>query len=79
VGGPVDSIPNITTKVTRINVYGKYALEKNSGIRVDYIYDRYSSDDWTWQTWTYADGTQLVQNPIQKVNFFLASYFYRWR
>jgi MtrB/PioB family decaheme-associated outer membrane protein len=79
VGGPVDSIPNITTKLTRVNVYGKYALEKNAGVRLDYIYDRYSSDDWTWQTWTYADGTQLVQNPIQKVNFFLVSYYYKWR
>ena len=78
-GAPIDSIPNITTKLTRITVYGKYALEKNSGIRLDYVYDRYSSDDWTWQTWIYADGTRLVENPVQKVNFFLVSYYYRWR
>jgi MtrB/PioB family decaheme-associated outer membrane protein len=78
-GAPIDSIPTITTKLTRITVYGKYALEKNSGIRLDYVFDRYSSDDWTWQTWMYADGTRLVENPVQKVNFFLVSYYYKWR
>jgi len=76
---PVPSIPDITTKLTRVTVYGKYALEKNAGIRLDYIYDRYSSNDWTWATWMYADGTRLVENAVQKVNFFLISYYYRWR
>ncbi len=79
LGNAVPTIPTITTKLTRINLYGKYALEKNSGIRLDYIYDRFSSDDWTWATWIYADGTRLVENPAQKVNFFLLSYYYRWR
>jgi len=26
-----------------------------SGIRLDYIYDRYKTDDWTWSNWMYAD------------------------
>jgi hypothetical protein len=78
-GAIVASIPDITTKLTRLTVYGKYALEKNAGFRLDYIFDRYSSNDWTWATWMYADGTRLVENPVQKVNFFLISYYYRWR
>jgi len=79
-GGRPDRLhPEHHHQLTRITVYGKYALEKNSGIRLDYVYDRYSSDDWTWQTWMYADGTRLVENSLQKVNFFLVSYYYRWR
>jgi predicted porin len=78
-GAAITSIPDVTTKLTRISVYGKYALEKNAGIRLDYVYDRYSSDDWTWATWMYADGTRLAENPVQKVNFFLVSYYYKWR
>src|SRR5882672_3059369 len=78
VGNPIASLPDATTKLTRLNVYGKYALEKNSGVRLDYIYDRYQTDDWTWSTWMYADGTTLSQNPNQKVNFFAASYYVKF-
>jgi MtrB/PioB family decaheme-associated outer membrane protein len=76
---PIASLPDITTKLTRINLFGKYALQKNSGVRLDYIYDRYKTDDWTWSTWMYADGTTITQNPDQKVNFFGVTYYYRWQ
>ena len=78
-GASVPSIPTITTKLTRVTLYGKYALDPKSGIRLDYVYDRFSSDDWTWQSFTYLDGTQLLEPSVQKVNFFLVSYYYKWR
>jgi predicted porin len=71
--------PDISTKLTRVNLFGRYALEKNSGVRLDYIYDRYKTDDWTWTTWVYADGTRLTQDPNQSVNFVGISYYYRWQ
>jgi predicted porin len=71
--------PDITTKLTRVNLFGKYALQKNSGVRLDYIYDRYKTDDWTWSNWMYADGTRITQDPDQIVNFFAVSYYYRWQ
>ncbi len=73
------SLPEITTRLTRFNVYGKYALQKNSGLRLNYIYDRYSSDDWTWTSWVYVDGTRLSQDQNQKVHFIGVSYYYRWQ
>ena len=78
-GASVPSIPTITTKLTRLTVFGRYALDPSSGIRLDYVYDRFSSDDWTWQSFTFLDGTQLLEPSVQKVNFFLVSYYYRWR
>ncbi len=78
-GGPVSSLPDIHTKLTRLNLFGRYALQKNSGVRLDYIYDRYSSDDWTWPTWTFADGTRLTEDPTQKVSFIGLSYYYRFQ
>ncbi len=71
--------PDISTKLTRINLFGKYALQKNSGVRLDYIYDRFKTDDWTWATWQYADGTRITQDPTQTVNFFGVTYYYRWQ
>ena len=73
------ALPEVVTRLTRFNLFGKFALEKNSGIRLDYIYDRFSTSDWTWTTWRYADGTRLTQDPVQKVNFIGASYYYRWQ
>jgi MtrB/PioB family decaheme-associated outer membrane protein len=78
VGPAVPTIPDVNTQLTRLNVFVKYAVRKNSGIRVDYIYDRFKTDDWTWTTWTFTDGTTLTQDPEQKVNFLGVSYYYRF-
>ena len=78
VGSPIASLPNVSTKQTRFNLFGKYALQKNSGVRLDYVYDRYSTDDWLWSNWMYADGTQL-RDPTQKVNFIGVSYYFKWQ
>ena len=69
---------DIHTKVTSFKLYGKYALDRKSGVRVDYGYDRYQTDDWTWANWVYVDGTTVLQNPDQKVSFLGVSYYYRF-
>lgn len=56
----------------------KYALRKSAGVRLDYAFQRWTSDDWTWTTWTYTDGTRLLQEPVQKVHFVGVSGYYRW-
>lgn len=78
-GAAITSPPDVTTRLTRLKLFAKYALQKNSGIRLDYIFDRFSTNDWTWSTWTYTDGTRLRQDPVQKVNFIGVSYYYRWQ
>jgi predicted porin len=72
-------LPDINTKLTTIKLWGKYALDKRSGIRVDYIYDRFDTDDWTWTSWVYTDGTTVSQEPRQTVNFLGVSYYYRFQ
>ncbi len=73
------SLPEVTTRITRLQLFTKYAIQKNSGVRLDYIYNRYSTNDWTWSTWTYTDGTRLLQDPVQKTNFVGLSYYHRWQ
>lgn len=77
--GTVNPLPDVSTELTRLNLFGKYALEKNAGLRLDYIYDRFSTDDFTWTTWQYVVGTRVLQNPTQKVHFIGVSYYYRWQ
>lgn len=79
VAGAVNSLPEITTRTTRMQLFAKYAVQKHSDIRIDYIYDRFSTNDWTWSSWTYSDGTTILQSPVQKVNFIGMSYQYRWQ
>jgi predicted porin len=79
VGAPVTTLPDITTKLTRLNFFARYALQKNSGVRLDYIYDRFETDDWTWPTWTFADGTRLSEPPSQRVSFIGVSYYHKFQ
>jgi hypothetical protein len=78
-GGAVSSLPDINTKLTRLNLFARYALQKFSGVRLDYIFDRFQTDDWTWPTWTFADGTRLTEPPTQKVSFIGVSYYYKFQ
>lgn len=75
----VASLPNVSTKLTSVKLHGHYSLDKRSTLRVDYVYDRYKSNDWTWSNFTYLDGTQLTQSPSQSVNFIGVSYIYKFR
>jgi MtrB/PioB family decaheme-associated outer membrane protein len=78
-GASVASPPDAHFDLTRINLFVKYAIQKNSGVRVNYIFDRWSTDDWTWRNWTYSDGTRVLEDPTQKVHFVGVSYYYRWQ
>lgn len=77
-GAAIDSLPDVSTRLVRLSLFARYALQKHSGIRVDYVYDRFKSDDWTWTSWTYADGTTLFQEPLQKVQFIGVSYYHKF-
>lgn len=78
-GATVSSLPDVSTRISNLQLFAKYAVQKNAGVRLDYIYDRFKTDDWTWTTWTYTDGTQLVQSPLQQVHFIGVSGYYQWQ
>lgn len=71
-------LPDINTKVTTVKLTARYALQRNSGVRLVYAHDRYQTDDWTWANWVYTDGTTIRQEPKQTVNFVGASYYYQF-
>lgn len=77
--------PAATTRMTRLKLFAKYKLDKKSGLRFDYIYDRFSSNDPTWTGWVgpaggfYSDGTVISQPSPQEVNFVGIRYFYKFQ
>lgn len=78
-GAAIASLPDVSTKLTSLKAFAKYAIQKNAGVRLNYVYDRVNTNDWTWTNFTYLDGTRVFQNPNQKVHFIGVSYYYRWQ
>jgi predicted porin len=79
LGGPaIASLPDISTELSNLRLFVKYAVQKNMGLRLDYIYNCFKTDEWTWASWTYTDGTRLSQNPNQAISFIGLSGYYNW-
>lgn len=78
-GGVVTpAIPDVNYDTVRLSLSGRYALDKRSGVRLQYVFDRFKTDDWYWTNFVYGDGTTVRQDPKQEVHFVGASYYYRF-
>jgi MtrB/PioB family decaheme-associated outer membrane protein len=85
--GATGPLPDITNKLTRFKLYAAYALQKNADLRVDYIHERWRTDDWSWlfadgTAFTYGattDGTVVIQDPKQTADFLGVRYMYRFQ
>ena len=78
-GAPTGNVPNINTQIMDVKLFAKYAIRKNMGVRFNYIYNRFKTNDCTWTNWVYSDGTRVIQNPNQIVNFFGLAFYYTWQ
>ena len=76
-------LPDVTFRDLRLKLFGKYALQKNSDIRIDLVHDRTRLNEWTWGfndvPFLYSDNTTVSLNPNQNVTFVGVRYIYRWQ
>lgn len=83
VGGtgttPVDSLPSFYYRQLSLRMFADYALQRNSGVRLNMVVDRRRNNDWTWTDFTYNDGTTVTNVPSENTTFVGVSYYYRWR
>jgi MtrB/PioB family decaheme-associated outer membrane protein len=86
--GVVGPLPDIKNELIRFKLYATYAVQKNADIRVDYIHERWETDDWSWffadrtTPFTYGtttDGTQVVQAAKQNADFIGVRYIHRFQ
>lgn len=74
-------LPDVVYRQTRLNLFGKYALQKNADIRVDFIHQRTKLDEWTWGyngvPFAYSDNTTVSMQQNQNVTFLGARYIYK--
>ncbi|OHC71092.1 MAG: hypothetical protein A3H93_11640 [Rhodocyclales bacterium RIFCSPLOWO2_02_FULL_63_24] len=83
LSGAATPLPDINSSQTTLKLFGTYAYDKDTSIRLDYIYDHRKTNDWTWngagKPYVFTDGTWLYQNPDEKVQFIGLSVNYGFR
>ncbi len=88
IGGTVTGLtppPDIKNRITRLNLYGTYAIQKNASIRVDLIREIWKTDDWTWAfsdgtSFSYAtEGTMVINDLNQSSTFVGVRYSYKFQ
>lgn len=76
-------VPDVTYRLTRLNLYGAYALQKNAYVRLDYIHHRTFFNEWTYNyngtPYLFSDNTTIDAQQRQTVNFVGATYVYKFQ
>jgi MtrB/PioB family decaheme-associated outer membrane protein len=76
-------LPDTIYRTTTLKFFGKYALDKNSGLRFDLIHQRAKWNDWAWGyngvPFAMSDNTTVSHNQNQNVTFIGMSYLYRFQ
>jgi MtrB/PioB family decaheme-associated outer membrane protein len=86
-GVTVAPLQEIENRLTRFKVFAGYELHKNAELFIDYIWEEWKTDDWSWtfangSPFTYGtttDGTQVTQAPKQSSNFIGVRYIYKFQ
>lgn len=81
------SLPDVLYRETTLKLFGNYALDKKSNIRVDLVHSRIKLDEFTWNCttcspvtpFTYSDGTTVTLQPEQNVSMLAVRYIYKFQ
>jgi hypothetical protein len=77
------SLPNLTTRLSRLELFGRYWLQRDLSLNLRYIHERYRSADWAYDqvlpnTLAAVIGTNQT-SPDYSVNMLSVSIAYRFR
>lgn len=87
IAGFTPGLADIENKLTRLSLFSTYSLDKSSDVRVDFIHERWETNDWSWMfangtPFTYGtttDGTTVTSNPRQTSSFVGLRYIYKFQ
>lgn len=72
------SLPHIIYRQFLATLTGDYAIEEDYGIKLKYGFADLRTQDWTWESFVYADGTRVSFPQHEQVHFVGLSAYYRW-
>jgi len=77
------NLPDIAYRLLAFKLFGQYALDRNSDVRLDLIHQRFRQNEWAWENndvpFFLSDGTTVRQQRDQNVTFLGARYIYKWQ
>lgn len=76
-------LPDVTYKVLRFRITGDFFIDKQSSVRLAYVFEKSDFNEWTWQwngnSFLFSDNTTVGAKEKQRVNFVGATYTYRFK
>jgi MtrB/PioB family decaheme-associated outer membrane protein len=74
-------LPDVTYRSVSLKLYGNYALNAQTDIRVDLVHQSVNFNEWTWANggvpFAYADNSTVVMQPDQRATYLGVRYVYR--
>ena len=76
-------VPDIQNTHLRLGLFSLYALDRHADLRLDFIHERWKTDDWSWtfangQPFSY-NGTTFIIEPKSSTSFIGARYIYKFQ
>lgn len=53
-------IPDTISRLNRLELFGKYKVQKDLTLNVKYMYEKYKSADWAWDGQTYTSSASFI-------------------
>lgn len=83
ITNPATALPDLKTKMSRVDLFGKYEVKKDVTLQLKYVYERFSSSDWAYDgvlsnTMANVIGTNQT-SPDYKVHAVGASVIYKFQ
>ena len=76
-------LPDVTYRLTQLKLFGEYALDKSSYLRLDLVHHKTRFNEWTYSyngvPYFYGDNTTITAKENQSVTMIGASYVYRFK
>lgn len=75
-------MPDTLSRINRLEVFGKYHMQKDLSFNLRYVYENFHSKDWAWDGQTYTSSQAFIgtgmSSPDYKVHLLGASISYRF-
>ena len=76
-------VPDAVSRLNRLELFGKYKVQKDLTLNVKYAYEDYNSTDWAWDGQGFTSSTTFIgsgqTSPDYKVNVIGASLIYSFK
>jgi len=83
IAATVLPVPDAVSRLNRLELFGKYKVQKNITLNVKYLHEQYRSTDWAWDGQTYTSSTSFIgsgmTSPDYTVNAIGASLIYSFK